>query len=507
VFTFPTGPLDSQETLLALPGTFWGQTYGGYEQAGALLYARGRLDAQTWADLAALYASVSRYTVPVFDVRRWDWLPLLEAQQNTPPAALPAFDGSAVFSATSGLTFGTPDSPWVAYPLPADVVALPLLCNRVSAPSRVLVAGQDYWFVPGAVIFRTDPLADPLVAVGPAWNGTGGTAGELWAFRPSHDAARVYRQFGYVTGLAAPSSCAYRDAVNAVWDAAVGGTASRQVQVLFEAALGVRLACADGETVVDTFYDARGLCIVTDRNVYRFALTATVLVAPGDVLSAGQALTDTLRFDEFRTGSVPAGLAALALGRGLLAPGLCGSLVFCNTSVPLVVASDPYGNTQVSFALGGAPREVERFWQQAHARGLAAGKTLAQLLDTRPNPSGQPTAAALPATVNPLAFLCANVLRDNAALVRLRPDGARSEGAGLAILRGLRSLLPPQTLVIVLVEFVVDLEPVTLDTPGSPTAMGATLAAWAGPAAVMSVAVDMTAFAAVAATGLPTVCG
>src|SRR5690606_17803300 len=115
---------------------------------------------------------------------------------------------------------------------------------------------------------------------------------------------------------------------------------------------------------------------------------------------------------QFQRGQVPAELRAVELGRGWLAAGFVGGLTFENKDVPLVVESDGV-YTRLSWELGGWDQDVRRFFDQLHARGLANPPTLAQLLDRRTNPAGEPTAANLPATINPLAFLVANVLRNH----------------------------------------------------------------------------------------------
>lgn len=72
-----------------------------------------------------------------------------------------------------------------------------------------------------------------------------------------------------------------------------------------------------------------------------------------------------------------------------------------------------------------------------------AGGALAHLLDRRPNGPGEPL-AHLPATINPLEFLIANVLRNNAYLVRIKASSLRRRKLGLYNMRHLRRLLPPQ---------------------------------------------------------------
>ena len=78
--------------------------------------------------------------------------------------------------------------------------------------------------------------------------------------------------------------------------------------------------------------------------------------------------------------------------------------------------------------------------------------TLAHMLDRRARPDSEPTAANLPATINPLRFLTANILRNNVFLVRIKSATLGQNRQGLYNMRHLRQLLPPQSAMIVIYE-------------------------------------------------------
>ncbi len=110
------------------------------------------------------------------------------------------------------------------------------------------------------------------------------------------------------------------------------------------------------------------------------------------------------------------------------------------------------GGSAIPSTLSGRDVDVTKFWNEAHARGVARGETLAMLLDRRPVPVGQPTAGSLPATVNPLRFLLANVLRTRCLIARIKAGALGAGALGLAYLRTLRRIIPPGTALVVLVE-------------------------------------------------------
>jgi len=174
------------------------------------------------------------------------------------------------------------------------------------------------------------------------------------------------------------------------------------------------------------------------------------------------------------------------------------------------------GYTFVKFPLGGFPADVERFFNELHMRGVEAAETvkedcfynpisyaslavfperglsgrvyravdtgwlyrwvpsledppgyyeqivrvppnrklgtLAHMLDKRKQPSGEPTASNLPATINPLRFLIENVLRNNVFVIRIDVPALGQNRLGLYNIRHLRQVIPPQTAMIVIFE-------------------------------------------------------
>jgi hypothetical protein len=92
--------------------------------------------------------------------------------------------------------------------------------------------------------------------------------------------------------------------------------------------------------------------------------------------------------------------------------------------------------------------------------------------------------------VNPLAFLCANVLRRNAALVRVRAEGVDPAAPGWGFLRVLRKLVRPQASLIVLVERAHADAPVVMDGPGGESRAGYAEAASPGYGTAVAEAVS-----------------
>lgn len=480
-FCYPAGDHDRPRNLLGLLGTFWTNTYTGRDQVQSYVGALAQLSAQTHLDLLELVASMSRYEVPLFHRDNWYLLTLKQSERNGAKTSLYRY-GDA------GIQYGGPlhyDVPAVrelhTFPLPTKLANVGLIMNRITEPSVTLTQSLDYLvdIERDAIVFRSNPFDNPLIATRPVYEN-----GEiidyeaaLWLFRGEFDFEHIYRQFGYILGLKLQSSKGYRDLLNAIFDAIVGGTAQAQISRAFAAITGIPLVMETQETVEHITLDGGGRLVITDQHVYRFQADATMLVEVGDVVTAGDPLTDALEIIELNRGQVPSSVEALALGEGLLASCFYGDLVFENREVPLEVEEDHVsGYTYVKFGLGGFPLDVERFFDDLHARGIelataeidtCAGETrvgtLAHVLDTRVNQTGEPLARHLPSTINPLQFLVQNVLRNNVFLVRVKAAGMGRDALGLYNVRHLSKIVPPHTAMLLILELTVPEETVSVD--------------------------------------------
>lgn len=464
---------DNPDKLLAVVGSFWRNVYEGSYPVGSILHARAQLDFVGHLQLLDLVASISRYTVPVFHTRNWFLLRLLETGKD---AEIPRFDGEYAYDDAAKLRYGEPVTRDLhTWELPKGFTGAKVMLNRITDASLTLVEGVDYTVGDGFVRFVKNPFDDDRISKRELLEDDQIVDREcgLWCYRGEWDWDTVYRQFGYALGIQLKSSEGYKRLVNAVFDSLVQGTTVRSVEDAFSAICGIPLA--EGiETVEEIWKDDNHLWVVTDQHAYPFAPTATPTVEVDQFLTPGSPLVRGLRFLDINRGhtAVLAGLRALVLGRGVLASGFYQELMFEDKDVPLVATVDAAGKTRVSWELTGFPGDVEEFFDRVHARGLGLGKTLAQLLDTRPadakaeNP--EPPPAALPATINPLKFLCDNVLRNNAFVVHCRPAefGPNALGLGVAA-QVLRRVIPAPTLCVVLAELSVADAPVTMAAPGT----------------------------------------
>lgn len=481
MFTYPSSPLDDPDALLASLGTFWSTIYGDSDTVLTLCKAALLQQRQAVVSGEDLLNACGRRTVPVFRRQRWYAWILSQSQENAGGLGLLHFQANnpVKFAPAGPVEFGVPSGPQTfAWALPTNLVTTAAAFNRLSQPSLTLIAGLDFTITAGAAFFRDDPFVNPFLPQTLILDADGNVTDRqitLWLYQSQFDHFDIYQQYGYVLGLEnLASSSSARDLINSFYDALVIGSTAQSIQGAWEAATGVMLAQGP-ETVALITTDTTRTMVITDQRVYSFDPSVTVLVSVGDQLSLGQSLTDALEFFEFNHGQCPdpSDVPSLALGSGFLIPGLMGDLVFFNRDVPLIVTTDEQGKTKLSWELGGFPGDITAFFDALQARGVASGKTLAELLDRRPpaNRETEPSAGALPPTINPLAFLCQNVLRDHAVLVKVRVSACH-RGAGLTALRSLRPYLPPQTAMLLLTELDAVDGPITLEGPGTPTDPG-----------------------------------
>jgi len=496
-YTYPASDWDRPRNLLAVLGSFWSQTFAGRAQIESIVRAKGQIENQTVQDLLETIQALSRYTVPIFHRDNWYPLRLLKTDRNATVVSVPKYDGTLTYDSSHRYDQPIDSITSHTWPLPAGLTEVNLVFNRFTEPSLTWANGTEFDVADGAITFRTNPFDDTRVAKQPVYVDGVLTDEEalLWVFRGGWDWEQIYRQFGYVLNMKLQSSSGYRDLMNAVFDALVTGSTRRQIETGIAAITGIPLVIETQETVEQIANDGKHRLVITDQHAYRFALSALPTVEVGDVVYAGDTLVDAIEIYEFNRGVTPDSLQALAMGKGFLSTCYYGDLVFENKDVPLEVTEaedDPYGYTYVKFGLGGFPLDVQRFFDDIHERGISAAEsavdpcdedrdiinvpgdacsgipdqelnrgTLAHLLDQRPERIGEPTAAALPSTINPLQFLIQNVLRNNVTVIRLRVSDLGDTALGLHTARFFKKITPPHTAMLLVIE--VDAEEEEID--------------------------------------------
>lgn len=496
-YVYPTTDWDRSTNLLRLLGTFWADFYKGNDQTESTVGAKGQIENQTIVDLLEVANSFAYATCPIFHRDNWYVLRMFESDMNASQLTLTIHDGSTEYN-EGALYDVPPDQLSFVFPIDEDINGVRQIMNRFTEPSLIWTTGIDFVLEDGKITFLSNPFTDNRIASRLVYKDGQVVDNEaiLWLFKGEFDYETLYRQYGYVLNMQYPSSKVYRDMLTGFFQALVGGTTARNVLMGMSAVTGVPLVTEPTEVVEHVTIDSTGRLVITDQHSYKFPMSATPVVEEGDVVHAGDTLTDALTVIELNQGDVPDDLHALAMGKGFLSTCYYSDLVFENKDVPLEVDENhPSGFTYIKFGLGGFPLDVARFFDEMHERGITYSQlpvdecdpgdtvlipgdecdgegtpdqvirrgTLAHLLDVRANPVGEPTAASLPLIINPLEFLVTNVLRANAVLVRVRAVSLGSENLGLHASTQFQKIVPPHTALILIVELTPPTDSVTVD--------------------------------------------
>lgn len=454
---YPQDELDDPFALIGLVGNFWSDVFTYPEQVRSLLSARASQDKQVTANFNELLDSISRAKIKPLRKKAWYLLNFDTVDRNKTYVNIPRYGITTAVYDTEIFYSGSETLSYTAYPLPAKLKNVPLLVNRISASSYVAVNNMDYIVQDGVILFANDPALDSNIIVDDG-------KFSLWVFGGEWDERDLFYQFGYVISQEQTSGQNYKDFINANYDAMVEGTSSRTLDSLLESFADVSFTKTDGE-VVQQIFDFNGKkWVVTDKTVYSFASGSTVLVSVGDSLTKGQPLTDTLRVRDFNLGIVPADVSALAISKNFMLAGFYQDLVFENQQYDTTIYTKDDGYTAIEFPVRGNPGDIEAFWEEVHSRGVAAGKTLAMLLDTRTNKVDQPGALALPAKINPLEFLIKYLLRNNFILITMKPSKFGPNRLNLNLTYALRRLVPPHVGTVVLVELEAETDQINMDS-------------------------------------------
>ena len=465
------------QALLNTVGSYWYYYFGDRDLLRDHYRSLGHEFGQTYLDYLTAVAAVSRFNVPVFRTEDWYLLVLKQSDRDTVKNVY----GQEEMTYGWTYKYGEAQTEEVLFPMPqnldffGNMVDAPFtIYNRVLMPSKSWAFGVDYDidYERRLLRFREDPFESDYVAKREVYD----DAGELsdveagvWIYRGQFDIALVYRQWGFVVAEQLQSSENYKDFVNALWDGYVFGPSDEAFSTVASSMLGIPVVLESAEIVEDIVTETSRKLVITDKYVYAFSINANVIVSIGDTLTAGEQMVDALRIIDLSSGAADySSVPALAFDDNFLSGGYFSTLTFENAEVDVeYLGVDEDNKAIVVFRVDGFPGDIEEFWAQAQTLGKEEGKqTLAELLDTRANPVGQPLPEFLPATINPLEFVLDNIMKNNLTIVKVRAGAIGDDAPGLGLFKYLRNIIMPHTTFIVYVEIVADTDTIDLSQAG-----------------------------------------
>lgn len=414
--TYPASDIDRPKKLISVLGTFWERFFGASDQLRAYVDAARFAAGEDHKQLLQVVHAFNRDTIPVFNTKTL--VPVVLRLKDLNPYAtnvnrfdrIPGVfnDGLLAFNAKR-------DIEEYAFPISNKLVAINQLLDSAHQPRRAWLSNIDFVVdrERGAIVFAENPFLSGAKTE----SIDGDPCLYLWGVSASYDEDYIFNQFGYVAGVRLKSSEGYKNFVSALLRGYVdGGASAKAFDDAVSAICDIPLVRNAEEVIEHVFVDGHGLCVVTDKEVYRYSEKNTPIAGVGQKVFGGQALVDGLiiseltppnRFEpdtesrsmclavdtylatqeseifetqenELITISSGSGrfigqkeLRALAIGNGLLTHCFYGDLVFENKEVPLVVDENhSSGYTYARFEVNGHPADVDKFFDEIHSRGI-----------------------------------------------------------------------------------------------------------------------------------------
>lgn len=444
---YPAGLFDTLDGSLQLIIAYWTEIYG--DRDVVLDYVRSSVVQERWLQESGdnWWAAAGRLTCPLFRSRSSLVITIRRIDQ-TAADYNDIGDEDLVIDGT--VLIGVPASAAVSYPVGDGVHSAALIADLFNEPTVVLTAGSDFTIgTDGRLLLSDDPFTSGEWT--PYTDDDGNECIDLLLLGVRQDMSDFQKIYGSVIGTDGASTESYRRYVNAVTDSIVQGTTLLNFVAAIAAAADAPITTTT-ETVESITADDAGMMVITSSAVYRHPDSATVLVEVGEVLAPGTSVTDAVRFLDR---SLPFAEFAEAVYHAVEVPAsafsvtLTGPLTFLDAEEDLVVEAGVSGFTKVTWDMPDDAGDVADFFDAMHANGVAAGATLANYLDRRENPTGQPSAGDLPQTVNPLRMLWDDAWRNGVCVVQVREASFGPDALGLSYARdAIRRLADPQLFVL-----------------------------------------------------------
>jgi hypothetical protein len=453
--------------------SFWTQMF----QEASL--ARGVIDgfslqlAQHYQDFAEAVNAVSIRDIPPFHTELIYPIVLRESEFSTGPKVLTFGSGGVFGPQPDGGKYREGDvlrhgeradlAPTFYADLPDNVVGTGnLILNRLYEPSVVLVAGADFVFEDGVIVFRENVFNNDLIAKRTIAGSNGSIDREmvLWATNVQIENFELYRQYGHLFFSRAVGGEVAQKALEAIFRLHSAGPSVARLDSFFAAASGFPVSAENSEKVVSIDRIGDTQVVITDTGVYRIPsnLTLRSSVKAGATLKAGSPLTTATEvYDRFARPLWWTDLDALTIDRSLMVTE-ASVLGFINQDVEVTldgtVTVDGASRQLCRFYLAGSEKNVESFWKKTQERSIETDEFLAETLWVgagKVDGDGDPDYDQQ-LFVNPLRILN-DLIGDNLIIVKVNEP---IQGTLSSSLRLLRNTMPAYCAIIVLLNMDVE---------------------------------------------------
>jgi len=400
-----------------------------------LLEGQLALQRQVETNLEELCLSAYRRHIPIYHTEHAYTLFLDPKERNATPAAFVRFGAPGAFylspptNPSGWLTvcdrYGVPNDSACWYQLPlCSVVSVEKITDHPTNPTIELFPNKDFEIYQDAVRFFQDPCLD-------------GKSKELFLINVKQDFKWIYKHFGYLLSLESRSSKSYRNIIDGIFNAYIGGCSAVDVFSVLAEVTG-NIIAKESETVTEVTSSE----IVTDKNSYELLPDHLPRVKVGETIAPCDSLTKEFTIIPINQLTPKEELPAVLIPKRYLGSDYFYGLVFVNRDVPVVtvrVEIDGKTVTQSRFHIGGNRSDVERFWSDFERQCKRHGTTVNAVVQLcRDNSTDG---------INPYKFFTEHIGRYNYTLLavdhRPYPTDLRLDQIPL------RRLLPPWSTVIV----------------------------------------------------------
>lgn len=442
--------------LLSTIGSYWNSLFAERELLRAHADDVAAAYRQAFQNFMESLRALSRFDIDVYHIEHWYPLRVTRSQLLDLDSYFVQYDEQTTeVYGTSGLTYGQiAQTGRYAIPKPDTLAGTAFIHNRIFNPTLTLVENTDYVVLPDAIVFfNVNPFDSPLVSRRDVVDAAGNLLDieiTLWLQNSSFDWQYLWKHVGYVLDVEGESSQAYKDVLNAIWDSRLLGFSVKGWRTLLSAITGIPIVLEPTE-IVRQIVDQT---VITDLHTYVFHADDSITVVAGQILHAGDTMSDGLRFFEpsGSTRVVPDWLRSVPLSGGFIRR-ISNDLSFPNEDVALDnLGPDDEGHIRVRFQIYGHAADVEAFWASVHAYGSESGTTLAHLLDMRESPVGEPPTGSLPATVNPAQLVIHDWMGGHLVFARVRRNAVRTGLQALRYMPQVRAMSHPQAACVIILE-------------------------------------------------------
>lgn len=423
---YPAGDFDDEARLVDSLGSFWTRVFGDQDLLAGLAAAAVDGHRQSQQTMGEALDALSVHTLQLLSLRHWFPYVVTSSMRNSNDSAVPLYGEHWLYG--DAIEYGrAASSPLFSFPAPPGLVKVAAISGRTKDATEELVHGVDFWLRDGRLVFLRDPLTSGLF---PVKEFQDSQECLLLLAEAEFDRGRLANSFGFLLGAGVASTEGWLQATRAFLSCAVLGPSALRIRAFLSAAFGIPVAEEAG--VIQMIRESdEGTWVATAEKVYPFPAGTLPSVAVGDTVAPGDSLVQAL--------TVVDGCDVSDTVSSL--PGIVtGGLLFENKDEEVSYLGTRDGYAEVTFPVRGDAAAVSAFWDGVHARGVAAGRTLAHFLDTRTNKVGEPRAENMPSTVNPMLLVYS--MLSSSVFVQVEA-AAMSNPLGSPALRALHKVLPP----------------------------------------------------------------